>query len=174
MLIKNTSKTDVRAAYVKFSTIVDVEFAIKKHDSNINVYRASNEQMKMGDRAGLSESSQLNLVQQTQAASVMSTISMAKTPSPTKKYLKILGLPWEENEEYVLKLFQGNHYSLVFGDLSDIPLPSPWLGLCIDRDNGVQMEKDKKNRNTGVAFVEFKNRDDYDKAKKVKLRSTYK
>lgn len=78
-LIQKTTMSGVRAAYVKFSTIEDVEFAVKKHDKNITVYRASNEQMKNDDRTtGLSESLQLHSTHRLRAASMVSTKPIRK------------------------------------------------------------------------------------------------
>lgn len=44
-----------------------------------------------------------------------------------------------------------------------------YLGLRIDRLNGVQMERDGKNRFSGTAIVAFKHSEDYEMAIKTDL-----
>lgn len=46
-----------------------------------------------------------------------------------------------------------------------------YSGLRIDRRNGIQMERDVKNRFSGTAIVAFKNAEDYGMAIKTDLQS---
>ncbi|XP_031626613.1 uncharacterized protein LOC116342931 [Contarinia nasturtii] len=122
-------------AFVKFQNIDDIECAVKRNDNknNIRVYRSTNERMIKCFKNGCKyPSDQSSLIQHSNGSSAKSI--------QTCEYLRIIGLPILFNKEAVLNMFPG---------------------LEIDRDDGIQIQRDKKNR---TALVEFKNPSEIDMA----------
>ncbi|XP_055326666.1 G-rich sequence factor 1-like isoform X2 [Sitodiplosis mosellana] len=141
-------------AYVKFSSMDDVEDAIKRSDkkSTVRIYRSTDQQMRSSYQGGpkhesLPSSSDLD----TQKDDDSKSRSDSKSYSGDSKFVRVRGIPWEVDEDFVYNLFPG---------------------LEIDRRNGIQLEYHSKGRNTGTAFVEIKNAADFDMAMKANLTDT--
>lgn len=162
--------TSKYGAYVKFSNIDDVEHAVKRSNKkdNIRIYRTSNEQMQLCFKSGFKYPSSHS--SKSQHDSQPSNNDSSKSLSSCK-ILRVLGLPWSADVEFVINMFPGKEkekMAKLWMETSFIPIL--FSGLEIDRKHGVQLERDHKKRNNGNALIEFKNASECDIALSANLR----
>lgn len=103
-------KQDGKGAFVKFKTVDDVEFAIKRNDkkSNMHIYRCTEHQMQMDRKSGNGHLSLPPVVPAFRRRNL--TKSGSKTLNDSLhavNFLKVHGLPWTVSESYVFDLFPG-------------------------------------------------------------------
>lgn len=103
-------------AYVKFSFMDDVEKAVKRNDkkSRIHIYRSTEEEMRSSYQVGLKRSSLQSSSYHDNKSSKSANDDDSKSRSDSKsysdgiKFVRVRGIPWEANEDYVFDLFPGN------------------------------------------------------------------
>lgn len=100
-------RQDGTSAFVKFSAIDDVEFAIKRNDkkSNMRIYRCTERQMKTDCQTGNGHSPLPSFASVRRGRSKSS--SKTDDSLHAMNFMKVRGLPWAINESYVIDLFPG-------------------------------------------------------------------
>lgn len=149
-------------AFVKFSTVGDVELALKKtnKDSGLRIYRSTERQMQSNRKK--TNIQPLRPSRSSLRREVKRDLKPDNIHSPIK-FVRVQGLPWTIDESFVMDLFPGKSiviFSLLLSFIAkDGILFHP--GLSIDQENGIKMERDHKGRFTGNAFVAFDNSEDF-------------
>lgn len=102
-------------AYVKFSFTDDVEKAVKLNNkkSRIHIYRSTEEEMRSSYQGGLKRSSLQSFSNQDNQSSKSPNDDDSKSRNDSRsysgdiKFVRVRGIPWEANEDYVFDLFPG-------------------------------------------------------------------
>ena len=114
-MVQSATATYSDCAYVKFSSMDDVEKAIKRSDktiSSVRIYRSTEQQMRYCYQGGSKRASLPSSSSDDGANSQMDdrskSRSNSKSHSDESKFLRITGLPWKADKAFVYNLFPGN------------------------------------------------------------------
>lgn len=97
------------SAFIKFSTVGDVELALRKadKDSSMRIYRSTEQQMQ-------SNCKKTKVLSLRPSRSSLHRVLTKNDPKLDKndhneiKFVKVQGLPWSIDESFVIDLFPGN------------------------------------------------------------------
>lgn len=114
-MVQSSTATYSDCAYVQFSSMDDVEKAIKRSDktiSSVRIYRSTDQQMRNCYQGGSKRASLPSSSSSDDANSQMDGRSKirgnSKRHSDESKFVRVTGLPWEADKEFVYNLFPGN------------------------------------------------------------------
>lgn len=95
-------------AFVKFAATGDVELALKRNNEQIHICRSTEEQMQLHRQGNKAQSLSFPISQTSSHRNSIKSESKSDENSLASNVLKVIGLPWKSDEQFVIDLFPGN------------------------------------------------------------------